>query len=327
MKPLSLSRWLAAAALASTLASASFSSQAAFSGLYVFGDSVSDSGNNALAIGINASQVITGNGYVPIQPYASGVYSNGPVWATSFASALGLGAVPSLAGGGNFAFGGATTGIDGAAGGFPPSLRSQLNLYLGGSGGVAAPGALYVIAGGGNNVRTVLEAIGGGAPPVATIASAAAGYANDVGAMVDALQAAGAANIVVWNTPNVGATPAAASQGTLAQFFGTAAANSFNSALAARLAGESGVMSFDVFGLFTAVGASPGAYGLTNITDACGAVLGCDASKYLFWDGLHPTAAGHLVLANALIAVVPEPQSYLLFSAGILMMLVWCRRA
>ena len=71
-----------------------------FSNLYIFGDSVSDVGNVGLYIGhpSGVPQTITGNGYIPDFPYyPSGRYSNGPVWAESFAGMLGLAAAPSLA--------------------------------------------------------------------------------------------------------------------------------------------------------------------------------------------------------------------------------------
>ena len=64
---------LAAVALASLPAAAS-----PYTSLVVFGDSLSDNGNNALIMG-TPPQVITGNTYAPAFPYASGVYSNGPV--------------------------------------------------------------------------------------------------------------------------------------------------------------------------------------------------------------------------------------------------------
>ena len=87
-----------------------------WSSLVVFGDSLSDGGNNSLLsfVGNNPAQVVTGNTYIPTQTYAAapgmlGTYSNGPVWATQFAAQFGLNALPSLAGGTNFAFGGATT--------------------------------------------------------------------------------------------------------------------------------------------------------------------------------------------------------------------------
>ena len=100
-----------------------------YNSLVVFGDSLSDGGNNALVIGSNGGQAITGNTYVPSQPYGSGVYSNGSVWASQAASALGVPLQPSLAGGTNYAYGGATTGPAGSD--FPFSLLTQANPYFG----------------------------------------------------------------------------------------------------------------------------------------------------------------------------------------------------
>jgi outer membrane lipase/esterase len=119
-------------------------SAAVYDSLVVFGDSLSDSGNNAILIGSNAGQNIDGNTYVPTQPYGSGVYSNGPVWASDAASAMGVTLQPSLGGGTNYAFGGATTGP--AGNGFPYSLLTQASQYL--ATNTVSANALYVIAGG-----------------------------------------------------------------------------------------------------------------------------------------------------------------------------------
>jgi outer membrane lipase/esterase len=298
-------------------------SASAYSNVVIFGDSLSDSGNNALVIGTNPDQVVTGNSYVPTFPYASGTYSNGPVWATSFAASLGLSAIPSLAGGSNYAFGGAQTRGDDA---FPLSLRSQVSSYLG-TEPSGAGDTLYVIAGGGNNGRAALEAISEGARPLLTISLTARRYANDVGIMVDQLQAIGAQNIVVWNTPDLGLVPAVTAQGSEAAAVGSAVAGAMNSALAERLAGEQGVTTFDLFGLLNNAVANPGSFGFSNVTDACGAVLGCDPSSYLFWDGIHPTSGGHALLAEAMFAaVVPEPGSVWLIVAGLAGLAVWQRR-
>src|SRR5437773_1349091 len=98
-------------AILATLALASVPAGASpYTSMIVFGDSLSDSGNDALLVGSTA-QVITGNTYIPGNPYAPGTtFSNGPVWASDVASALNVPLVPSVAGGTNFAFGGATTG-------------------------------------------------------------------------------------------------------------------------------------------------------------------------------------------------------------------------
>ena len=301
-----------------------------FGGFFVFGDSLSDSGNNFLAGLYDPTQVITGNSYVPSYTYApAGTYSNGPVWATYFASIIGVPLAPSLAGGGNFAFGGATTGTPGPGpGGFPYSLRTQADQYLGSTGGVASADALYVVAGGGDNARAALTAIAGGAPIFATAIATANAFADDVGDIVDELQAAGAQHIVVWNTPNLGLAPALVDGGPLAVFAGSFIANRMNIALAARLNGEAGVTTFDLFGFGSLVAANPAAFGFTNATDACGAVTGADCSDYLFWDGIHPTTAAHHALANSLAITlgVPEPETYALLAIGLVAVLLQARR-
>src|SRR6202047_4327507 len=83
---------------------------AGYSSLYIFGDSLSDSGNNAVVLAPNVTPIpISGNAFIPTYPYPSGRYTNGEVWAQTLAFLLGLNADPSLLGGTDFAFCGAQT--------------------------------------------------------------------------------------------------------------------------------------------------------------------------------------------------------------------------
>jgi len=319
MKLTSLRTWIAAAAVA--LAGPA----SAYSGLFVFGDSLSDSGNIAALIGTDPGQVITGNGYIPSAPYGSGTFSDGPTWVDGLASALGVSAGPSLLGGTNYAFGGAQT-RDQSGG--SPSMITQVGMFLGDVGGIAPSDSLYVLAGGGNNARAALEAVAGGAPIGQTLLATALRYAFDMGRMVDQLQAAGATDIIVWNTPNLGLAPAIIDAGPEATFLGQTVATVMNNALARRMQGEAGVQIFDLYGLIGSVVADPAGYGLANVTDACGAVAGCDPMTYLFWDGIHPTSAGQAIIASAMITTaVPEPGTWALFAAGGLLLVLRRRRA
>jgi outer membrane lipase/esterase len=301
---------LAALALASLPAAAG-----PYTSLVVFGDSLSDNGNNALTIGTQSGQPIT-NTYVPTFPYAtSGVYSNGPVWASDAALQLGVTLAPSKLGGTDFAYGGATTGP--AVSGFPFSLLTQANQYLGVTGGVASPNALYVIAGGGNDARAAFATIAKCSACLGpTVASTAATFAANIGTIVDQLQAAGAQHIVVWDTPNLGLAPAVVAAGGAS--LGSFLAASMNAALAQRLSGEVGVSTFDIFGLGTAIALDPSAFGFTNTTDACGAVVGANCNGYVYWDGIHPTASAHMAIANAFVAIatVPEPSTWAMMIVG-----------
>ena len=306
-----ISKLLCSALLVSASMTAS-----AYSSLVVFGDSLSDSGNNTLAVGTDPWQIVSGNSYVPTYTYASGVYSNGPVWATQFADKLGLGLSPSILGGNNFAFGGAQTSYF-VPGESTPSLVMQTGMYLTKTAGVADATGLYVVAGGGNNIRAavtaVVEAIMSGninlIPGI--IGSAAVQFAADIGSIVDSLQDAGAKDVIVWNAPNLGLTPAAIAAG--GGDLGTQISQTFNQVLAGRLASESGVKTFDLYGL----AGQAAAKGFTNTTDACGAT-GNSCSNYLFWDGIHPTTAAHSLIAeNMYVTAVPEPETVVLMVMGL----------
>lgn len=309
-------------ALTGLLLSLSMAAQAAsFSQLVIFGDSLSDAGNNAALVGNSGLAPVTDQDFSKI-PYFSGRYSNGPVWAEYFAAKLGLSAQASLLGGTNYAFGGAQTGVDGSdgPGGFPFSMRTQLSMFLGDPGKAVTGSQLFIISGGGNNVRAALDAIA--ADPNAAagiIGSTAAAYAQDVGAMVDALQARGAQHILVLNTPNFGLTPAAAGGGPLGQATASFASATMDAALAARLNGEAGVQTFDFYGFLTHTVNSAGSLGLTNVSNACGRTDNiCDPATALFWDSIHPTTNGHRLLADAVFAqVVPEPATYGLMALGL----------
>jgi outer membrane lipase/esterase len=343
-------RFLRQTALATIIALTATAAHALpYSNIYIFGDSLSDSGNNYLVFqnapafppplnGLNAvptprpDPVITtptplpSSGFIPSFPYAPaapypfGTYSNGPTWAIEFGAALGIAITPSFLGGNNFAYGGATTS---GATPFPPSLSTQVDQFVA-RPGPADPDALYVIAGGGNNARAVLEAIQLLPPALAlaTIATAAAQYAADTVSMITRLQNEGADDIIVWNVPNVALAPAIALGGPQSQLVGLLTSVAMNLALAQALAAPSiapDVRLFDLFGLVTSAYLNPSAFGFTNVTDACGfnPVACTNPNTWLFWDGIHPTSGGHALIAQGMLALVPVPATVPLFAIGI----------
>jgi phospholipase/lecithinase/hemolysin len=295
----------------------------AFSNLYVFGDSLSDSGNNALALppGAITPVPISGNDFVPTFPYASTHYTNDSVWAQSFAQALGLQANPSLAGGTDFAFGGART-----SGTSPvPTLVQQTAGFLAANPHIPADG-LYIVEGGGNNARDALMAIA--AKPsdlVQIIKNTAEGYAEDVSGIVHSLEKAGARDIVVWDVPDLGKAPSLLSQGAQASFLGTVVALSMNVALDVAIKKDPNVTLFDTFGIVDDITTHPGKFGLTNVTDACAQFTNCDPSKFFFWDGIHPASAGHEIFSEAMLQLVPEPSTYAAVIMGFMACVVLLR--
>lgn len=325
------------------LAVAAWAQAGSYSGLVVFGDSLSDSGNNAALL------AAFGPGAAPLSntdfsklPYASGRYSNGPVWTEYFAAKMGLPLTPSGVfgapgypsfGGNNYAFGGAETSADGVdgPGGFPFSMTKQLGMFLGDPSKTVSGNELFIISGGGNNVRVALDQLAGAqsqAEAFAIVGKTAADYALDIGNMVDALQERGAKHILVVNTPNFGLTPMALSLGFSGQFWGSKTAEEMDAKLHARLAGEAGVQAFDMYAFMTQTVMNGAALGLSNVTDACGQVaLNCDLSTSLFYDAIHPTTKGHQLMADAIYAVaaVPEPATYAMFGLGVAV-LAWARR-
>ena len=306
-----------------------------FSSIVAFGDSLADTGNNARffdevlgAAGARTPTPIPSPTFVPELPYAADRYSNGPVWVEQFAGLLGLRADPSLAGGTNFAFGGARTGPAGSS--FPFSLLDQASMFLAATGGIASPDALYIVQGGGNDARDALfspAALGGDRGAMITA------YAANIGALVGELAAAGADTLLLANTPDIGLIPATLTLGPAAAALASAIASEMNAALDAVLATLVLPPSFelqilDLFGLLNQLHADPGAFGLSDATSACAVDPACIAepSSTFFWDAIHPTTAGHAVLAQRALALVtaaspspvPEPATVaLLFVAAL----------
>ena len=307
MPQFSMRKMLAGLLLAAGIASAG--SASAYSNMYVFGDSLSDSGN---------VYTLTGGGYPPA-PYFNGRFSNGPTYAENLASSLGFSAAPSLAGGTNYAFGGATAAAGSSIGGYATDLGTQVSTFRGLSG-PADSNALYVLWAGANDLRANPSAAGIGAA------------LNGISSAVQGLYAEGARNFLVMNLPNLGLTPEAIAGNNVA--VATGGSMLFNSYFDTTIGGLRGglvgstIRTLDTFALLSDAVAHPSAYGLTNVTNACISSVGCTPDSYLFWDSIHPTALGHRIIADAAFNVlaVPEPETYALMLAGLGLMGAVARR-
>lgn len=297
-------------ALCALASAALFASAPALAGPYssltVFGDSLSDTGNVAIATG----------GAVPASPpYALGRFSDGPIWIDVLAAGLGLpaGAVPALAGGNNYAFGGARTD----AGTNPvPGVLAQVAGMWAPVHTSADPTGLYVVVGGGNDMRDARSAPGGDDSTRQTAALAAA---QNIGSSVALLAASGAHTVLISTLPDLGFTPEAAFLGLTAE--SSDASARYNAAVWAlegqleAMFADLDVIVFDMAGMAAGIRANPAAYGLTNTTLPCdsfppfvGAPTGGACSVSLYSDWLHPSAVAHAFLgAAALAQVVPVP--------------------
>jgi len=276
-----------------------------------FGDSLTDPGNAFAVLGVISKPPFS---LIPSAPYASGTFSNGPTWAEWLA--LGIespasGAPAFVAPGEwtNYAVGGARA----RPGTGSYDLTAEVSLYLSHYGGQACPGPTYVLWIGGDDLRDALTALATAANPAdgeaqaATIIGAAV---SGIAGNVMALSGAGARNFLILDAPDVSHAPAVRMAGPAAIAAGAQLSAAFNAALAGAIAQLSQlpgvhIARYDDNTLLTAIIANPGKYFLTDVTDPClrfGVVQGAVCQRpwqFLFWDGIHPTTTGHLIVARA----------------------------
>lgn len=353
-----LTRWLLSVLLAVVTAQAQ-----AYSAMYVFGDSLSDDGNNQAFLvnflGLPATVApyqVPGSSepLVPTTPYVvpagTHTYSNGPVWVDYLADSLGLPLIPFAAGGTNYAYGGARTGDLGLGDGngdMPFSLRVQVGLATGFPPAPLPGEALYVVWGGGNDIRALGAQLGPKLADPLTRAQAEADLVagigagiNNLGSILNTLTNAGARNFLIPNVPDIGITPIArflevnGQPGTMDLL--TKLSFAFDESLVALLAPLKSNPLFNIttlnvfkFNHDVLANAAPG----YNATEACtsqNAFTACsNPENFLYWDGVHPTTASHRAIAAlALTALqpVPLPAPLPLAVGGVVVLLGLARR-
>ena len=323
-----------AAALAATVPPLSAQQHAPYSGIVVFGTSLSDSGNAfALRGGTNTPPDYDVNPLlIPNAPYARGGhhFTNGATWVEQFARSLGLAGTVRPAYGSdspiaaNYAVA-ATRACD-APGDENVKLADQVAAFLADSSGVAPSGALSVIEIGGNDVRDAIVAAlgvlqGGGtfAQAVQAAAPILACAQQAIQTAIVTLQQAGATDFLVWTVPNPGLTPAIRSLGPGPMQVATFLATLFNTQMLLptvhafdQASEDIDIAVLDTFALLQQITANPANFGLTNTTTACLTPsvepFFCQAvDEYLFWDGIHPTRAAHALVAYEAARVLAQP--------------------
>ena len=306
---------LMAAAIAAASCVPASAIAAPYPAIYVFGDSLFDTGQfggqrftNRVGPDFRNSQF-------------------GPVSPDLVAQGLGLErATPSRDGGTNYAVGG-NRSADTLA-----SITAQTTYE--GSAGIARPGlnvtfnslfynlerrrrefdrnAIYLLDGGGNDI---------GAGQVFDQATAGVVATNMVSAAT-ALRERGARYVVVANVPDFGLVPAGIALGD----FATAQAASINEQIRAQL-GAANVLVFDAFGMLREIAAAPAAYGVPLSSaqfslscfdsdaptcaqgNAAAKIDGADPDpgQFMFNDPLHPTTIGQQLIADHLLALLRAP--------------------
>lgn len=288
-----MSRLLRGAALAAlTLAAVSTAGAAgaqSYNRLVVFGDSLSDNGNLYAATG----------GTTPTSPpYYQGRFSNGPV----FTERLGFNAsnfMGPVTGSINYAFGGARTLDMGP----PLGLLDQLQQY-GARGGKFGPKDLVSVLGGANDIFQALPFAATSYNPTGLMKTTGEGAATNMNYLVTMVAQEGAGTILVTNLPKLSLTPQF--RNTPAAPLADYAVTSFNSALLTNLtttaAARPGtnIIIMDLFKVGDVIAGNPTAFGVTNVTQACfnGVTVCSNPNDYFYFDGVHPTATGHAVIAR-----------------------------
>lgn len=295
-----------------------------YSNLYIFGDSLLDSGNLGLRF---TNRVGDGSGNYRVGDFAA-------IAPQYLGEALSLSTDPAASGGSNWAVGGYETAdilnaIGGSGLALPAGGATARPAFLSETPAIDSR-ALVLLDGGGNDF------LNGTASDQASIINSA----RTLLAAAEALHLAGANYILLANLPDLGKTPALQAQNLAAP--GSAAAASagaagYNSALEAFAAfGSANLVPVDLAGLITYVSDNAQAFGfVSGANPAFGPlagfdqrymcfddsgndcvehpVFGIDGSSpnpdvLLFNDGVHPSARMGEITGDYLISVVAGPQ-------------------
>jgi len=273
-----------------------------YSKIFIFGDSISDSGNLASVIG-----------GIPA-PYYKNRVSNGPVAVDTFTAKLGFNANPSLHliglnAGDNYSVAGAK-----ASGNEGQDLDMQILAFQANYNFNAPEDALYVIFLGGNDVRAATYQTD---PAIAESIIQTAN--NKIQNAINVLYQSGARSFLVINVPNIALIPETRLN----------AEASKNPALINRAADFSKMLNkklhktiekiedikninikqFNLFKLFNKIVEKAAKFGFTNVTDACFSPVipafhpdcnnGLNADQFIFFDEIHPTTRVHTMFGEA----------------------------
>lgn len=273
-----------------------------YSKVFIFGDSLSDTGNLASVIG----------GFPA--PYYQNRVTNGPVAVDILTAKLGDTADASLHllglnAGHNYSVAGAK-----ASGNEPIDLDTQILSFQANHGNVAASDALYVIFLGGNDIRAALH------QPDPVIAESILKTAtNKIRKAINTLSLIGARSFYIINSPDIAHIPETRLIATATnnpEFINRATELSkrFNKKLhhvINKLKDNAliNISKFNLAKLFNKIIKKASKLGFTNSTDACFSSItytfhpdcnyGLNADQFIFFDEIHPTARVHAIFGKA----------------------------
>ncbi|MBP9722368.1 MAG: SGNH/GDSL hydrolase family protein [Gammaproteobacteria bacterium] len=277
-----------------------------FSRVFVFGDSMSDNGNlyersRQIAFVFPMSPIL------PLSPpYYNGRFTNGKVWVEQLAEKLNIPESAVI----DFAYAGATIGKNILP---IPTLDKQVSTYLNWNR-TGDNYALYTVWIGANDLLRNLY------PTDEKMLEA---MTSKIEYNLRRLIAHGAKNILVPQLPDLAVTPDSLTKDTNNghKDYTTRLYNltkEYNSRLRDLLANlkqefsDLTIMTFDVHSFSQRARDRAKDYGFTNITERCNPneywndhqVVCKTPAQYVYWDGLHPSANAHAILADLILNVV-----------------------
>jgi phospholipase/lecithinase/hemolysin len=288
--------------------------------LVFFGDSLSDPGNYFIAFHQVSKRPFEP---IPSAPYLIGGFhfSNGATWAEQLAWQMGTPAsglpallLPRVFT--NYAVGRAR-----ARPGAPVfsafDLGTQVKNFLRDFRGNAPSDAIYSVWIGGDDLNDALNALADD-PSGATSIGIMTAAIGSIAANLQVLWLAGAREFLVPNLPDLALTPAVRALGPQAEAAASLLSQSYNAGLAQALGQVAllpgiHIVPLDIAGLLEQVAADPAAEGLLDATDAClrfGVIQDAICpmpNRFLFWDGIHPTRAGHSIVAREAAEALGAP--------------------
>src|ERR1700722_13503894 len=290
-----------------------------YTSIVIFGDSLSDTGNDAYLSQHKYGVRIPG----PYADYTDGRFTDGDdtipvareyfgVWIEQFAAMLPSKPIilDSLDGGTNYAYGFAFTGSGtsvltlGSASVFVNvnNIGQQITDYLA-TRPVINNRTLFVVWGGANDLLNATSAD--------DVFKAGINQVTNIQRLIDA----GATQFVIPNLPPLGSIPRLNGSPTDSAA-ATASSVLFNQILRTgvdvlhdfNFGRHLHFVQLDVFSLFDKIIASPSSYSLADVTTSSQAMGTVNPDTYLFWDDLHPTTRGHNILALTLAGMITGQQ-------------------
>lgn len=283
--------------------------EARYSKLYIFGDSLSDTGNLASIAGA----------FPP--PFFNNRVSNGPVAIDTLAAKLGLSADASLHllsmnAGTNYAVASAR-----ASRNTPFDLNTQILSFQANHGFIAPSDALYIIFIGGNDIYDALVSGNINAANM-TIQTAITNIKN----AITALTQMGARSFMVMDAPNIAFLPetkiiAAVTNNTELLTQATQLSERFNEQLHNMIKQikheeDISITEFKLNKLFTKLLKKATKLGFSNSSDACFSTVtytfhpdcdfGANFDQFFFFDEVHPTARVHKLVGEAMYKKLPH---------------------